>query len=70
MADQQCEHKNKLQRRTQRYSGSQWHDSTIEIGCADCDCRLGIKTTAWAFATEAVPRQVLPIEPYTGECHG
>lgn len=60
----ECDHKNLLQRRTQRFVENEWRDSTIQIGCADCDRSLGFKSTAYAFYTENVKRRVLPVETY------
>lgn len=62
MAD--CPHTNKLQRRTQRFVGGEWIDSSIIIGCGDCDKVLRIGSKAPAFYTEDVPRRELPVEPY------
>lgn len=59
-----CPHTNKLQSRTQRFVNGEWIDSTITIGCGDCDKVLRIGSKAPAFYTEDVPRRVLPIEPY------
>ena len=65
-----CTHPEKLQRRTQRFVGGEWHDSTIEIGCASCDALLSIGSTQYAFYTEDAARRVLEVEEYKDVNHG